>query len=99
MIEIHSFDPELSDLLHAEVPHRADGTRDVSARLHGAFRTALASHAKELAGRTDLDMRAFFVTHMVDALGHAVVLRRPSGSSLSRARAELIRAILAYLRH
>jgi hypothetical protein len=41
---------------------------------------ALAFHAKELAGRTDPDMRAFFVTHMVDALGQAIVLRRPSGS-------------------
>jgi hypothetical protein len=89
MIEAHTIDPELSDLLNAEVPHRADG----------AFRTALAAHAKEFGGRIDLDMRAFFVSNMVDALGHAIVLRRPAGSSLSRARAELVRAILAYLRH
>jgi hypothetical protein len=99
MIEAHTIDPELSDLLNAEVPHRADGTRDFSNRLHGAFRTALAAHAKEFGGRIDLDMRAFFVSNMVDALGHAIVLRRPAGSSLSRARAELVRAILAYLRH
>jgi AcrR family transcriptional regulator len=99
IIEAHTTDPELSDLLHAEVPHRADGTRDFSIRLHGAFRTALAAHAKEFGGRNDLDMRAFFVSNMVDALGHAIVLRRPPGSSLSRARAELVRSILAYLRH
>jgi AcrR family transcriptional regulator len=98
MIEAHAVDPELSDLLQAEVPHRADGTRDFSVRLHGAFRKALAPHVREFASRTDLDMRAFFVSTMVDALGHAIVLRRPAGSSLSRARAELLRAILAYLR-
>jgi AcrR family transcriptional regulator len=99
MIEAHTVDPELSHLLQAEVPHRADGTRDFSVRLHGAFRTALASHAREFGGRTDLDMRTFFVSNMVDAFGHAIVLRRPPGSSLSRARAELLRAILGYLRH
>jgi AcrR family transcriptional regulator len=99
MIEAHATDPELSDLLQAEVPHRADGTRDFSIRLHGAFRKALAPHVREFGSGTDLDMRAFFVSNMVDALGHAIVLRRPPGSSLSRARAELLQAILAYLRH
>jgi AcrR family transcriptional regulator len=99
MIEAHAADPELSDLLHAEVPHRADGTRDFSVRLHGAFRRALASHARELGRGTDLDMRAFFVSNMVEALGHAIVLRRIPGSSVARARAEMLRAILAYLRH
>ena len=99
MIEAHTVDPELSDLLHAEVPHRAEGALDFSVRLHGAFRTALAAHARELGGRIDVDTRAFFVANMVDALGHAIVVRRPRGSSLSRSRAELIRAILSYLRH
>jgi AcrR family transcriptional regulator len=98
MIEAHTVDPELSELLQAEVPHRAAGTLDFSVRLHGAFRKALAAHARELGGRIDLDMRTFFVSNMVEAFGHAIVLRRPPGSSLSRARAELLRAILAYLR-
>ena len=99
MIEAHSIDPELFGLLQVEVPHHAGGSLDFSVRLHGAFRSALALHAKELGGRTDLDMRAFFVSNMVEALGHAIVSRRPHRSSLSRARAELLRAILAYLRH
>jgi len=98
MIEAHATDPELSVLLQAEVPHRAEGTRDFSVRLHGDFRRALAPHAKEFSGKTDLDMRAFFVCNMVDALGHAIVLRRIPGSSLSRVKAEMLRAILAYLR-
>ena len=99
MIEAHAVDPELSDLLHAEVPHRTEGTRDFAVRLHAAFRTALSSHTKELGGRIDLDTRAFFVGNMLDALGHAIVVRRPRGSSLSRSRAELIRAILSYLQN
>lgn len=99
MIELHSADPELSELLQAEVPHRAEGTRDFSVRLHGSFRKALAAHSKELGRKVDLDMQAFFLSNMVDSLGHAIVLRRPSGFSLSRARAEMQRAMLAYLQN
>lgn len=98
MIEAHSADPELSELLYSEVPHRADGASDFSIRLHGAFRAALAPHTRELGRRVDLDTRTFFVSNMVDALGHAIVLRRPPGSSLSRFKAESLRAIMAYLR-
>jgi AcrR family transcriptional regulator len=98
MIELHRADPELSELLQAEVPHRAEGTRDFSVRLHGNFRKALAAHSKELGRKIDLDMQAFFLSNMVDSLGHAIVLRRPSGFSVSRMRAEMQRAILAYLR-
>ena len=98
LVEAHAVDPELSDLLLAEVSHHPDGACDFSTRLHLAFRKALASHARELGRRIDLDTRAFFVANMVDALGHAILLRRPAGSSLSRARDELRRAILGYLR-
>jgi AcrR family transcriptional regulator len=97
IVEIHAADPELSELLHSEVPHRAVGTRDFSVRLHKVFRSALAPHAREFGSKTDLDMRTFVVTNMIDALGHAIVLRRPQGVSLSRAKAELLRSALAYL--
>jgi len=99
MIEAHAVDPELSELLQSEVPHRADSTRDFSVRLHGVFRSALTPYAKELGGKIDLNTRAFFLSNMVDALGHAVILRRPPGLSLSRARAEVIRAIVTCLRN
>jgi hypothetical protein len=42
-------------------------------------------------------MQAFFLSNMVDAFGHAIVLRRPAGVSLAKAKAETLRAILAYL--
>jgi AcrR family transcriptional regulator len=97
MVEVHSADTELSELLGSEVPHRADGTVDFSIRFHEAFRTALAPHTARLGAKIDLDIRAFVMANMVDALGHAVVLRRPRGLSLARAKAESSKAILAYL--
>jgi AcrR family transcriptional regulator len=97
MVEVHTADPELSELLGSEVPHRADGTVDFSIRFHEAFRTALAPHRARFGTKIDLDTRAFVMANMVDALGHAVVLRRPRGLSLARAKAESCKAILAYL--
>jgi hypothetical protein len=97
MVEVHTADPELSELLGSEVPHRADGTVDFSIRFHEAFRTALAPHTASSGAKIDLDTRAFVIANMVDALGHAVVLRRPRGLSLARAKAESSKAILAYL--
>ena len=98
MIEIHAADPALSVLLDSEVPHRADGSREFSVRLHGKFRAALAPHARTLGGQTKLDSRAFLLGNMVEALGHALVLRRPPGLSLRSARVEASRAILAALK-
>jgi AcrR family transcriptional regulator len=97
IVEAHTQDPELSELLQSEVPHRADGTLDFSIRFHEAFRAALAPHVRSLGRKIDLDTRAFVMANMVEALGHAVVLRRPSGLSLGRAKAESCKAILAYL--
>lgn len=98
MIEIHAVDPELSTLLDSEVPHRGDGAPDFSTRLHKIFRDALEPHAKDLGGIVKLDVRAFLLGNMLDALGHALVLRRPRGLSLGGARAEVCRAILACLK-
>jgi [ribosomal protein S5]-alanine N-acetyltransferase len=35
---------------------------------------------------------------MVEALSHGAILRRPAGLSLSNAKEEIVRAVLAYLR-
>jgi AcrR family transcriptional regulator len=97
MVEAHATDPELYELLTTEVPHRADGTRDFAVRLHGAFLLAISSRAHELKKRRDLDKVVFVVTHMVEALSHGAVLRRPARMSLKDAKEEAVRAILAYL--
>ena len=97
MIDVHSADPELYELLATEVPHRADGTRDFALRLHGAFRLALASRAHELKRGRNLDKLVFVVTNMVDSLSHAALFRRPPRLSLPAAKAEVVRAVQAYL--
>jgi len=98
MLEAHRADPELYEMMAAEVPHRAGGTRDFSVRLHGAFRLALAARARELKKGRDLDRMAFVVGNLVDALSHAALLRRPAGMPLAQTKAEAVRAVLAYLR-
>lgn len=97
MIEAHSIDPELSELLDSEVPHRVDDTVDFSIRFQEPFRVALAPHGRSFGRNIDLDTRAFVIANMVYALGHAVVLRRPRGLSLPKARAEACKAMVAYL--
>ena len=97
MMDAHSADPELYELLATEVPHRADGTRDFAVRLHGAFRLALSSRAHELKRRCDVDKLAFVVANMVESLSHAALFRRPPRLSLAAAKAEGERAVLAYL--
>jgi AcrR family transcriptional regulator len=94
MVDSHGKDAELHDLLWTEVPHRAGGARDLEARIRGAWRLAIAS---KLGGRRDVDRVAFFLTHMGQALAHAVIAR-PKGMSLAVAKAEAVRALLAYAR-
>jgi AcrR family transcriptional regulator len=98
MVDAHAGDPELYELLLTEVPHRAEGTKDFAVRLHGAFRLAIGARARELKTRRDLDTVVFIVTNMVEALSHGAVLRRPPRVSLSTAKEEAVRAVLAYLR-
>jgi AcrR family transcriptional regulator len=97
MIEAHSSDPELYHLLATSVPHRADGTSDFAVRLHGAFHLALASRSHELKPERDLDRLAFVVANQVESLSHAALFRRPPRLSLAGAKAEVLRAVLAYV--
>ncbi len=98
MIEAHTTDSELYELLLTEVPRRKGRSKDFSVRLHGAFLLAISSAAPDLRKRGNLDKVVFVVAHMVEALCHGAVLRRPPGLSLVEAKAEITRAILAYLR-
>lgn len=98
IIDAHAGDVGLYELMFSEVPHRAEETQDFSVRLHGVFRLALAARARELKPRRDLDKMVFVVTHMVEALSHGVLLRRPAGLSLGAAKEEAVRAVMAYLR-
>jgi AcrR family transcriptional regulator len=97
LVDAHAVDPELHDLLAGAVPHRPGQTQEFAVRLHGAFRLAIASRAHELKKRTDIDKTVFVVTHMVEALSHGAVQRRPPGLSLADAREEAVQAVFAYL--
>jgi hypothetical protein len=59
MIELHRADPELSDLLHAEVPRRAEGTPALPVQLYGPIRKALALRSENWAGPPILICRLF----------------------------------------
>jgi AcrR family transcriptional regulator len=97
MIDAHTADPELYELLLTEVPHRADGTQDFAVRLHGAFLLAISSRRHELKKDRDPNKLAFVVTHMVESLSHGALFRRPASLSLAEAKAEIVRAVMAYL--
>lgn len=97
VIEVHASDRELAALLDSEVPHRA-GSGEFSIRLHESFRKALAPHAESLGGAVKLHVRAFLLGNMLEALGHAVVLRRPHALSLRSARIDAAKAIVASLK-
>jgi AcrR family transcriptional regulator len=90
IVDAHSSDPELYQLLLTEVPHRADGTRDFGERLHSAFLLAISSKARELKKEHNLDKVVFVVTHMIEALSHGAVLRRPPTLSLAEAKEETV---------
>jgi AcrR family transcriptional regulator len=94
MLRAHAKDAELHDLLWDEVPHRAQGGRDIEARVRGAWRLAVAP---KLSPGHDVDRVVYMLTHMVQALSHAI-LSRPSRISLAAAKEEAVRAVLAYLR-
>ena len=95
MLEAHSADPELYEMMATEVPHRAEGTQAFSVRLHGAFRLAFAARAKEFKKGRDPDAMAFVAANLVDALSHAALFRRPARMPLAAAKAEVARAVLA----
>jgi AcrR family transcriptional regulator len=97
MLQVHDSDTELSGLLQTEVPQSTDGAPFLSVRLYKPIRRALMARSKELGRPGNLDMQAFFVSNMIDSFGHAIVLRRPAGLSVAKAKAETLRAIMAYL--
>jgi AcrR family transcriptional regulator len=97
LVDAHAADPRLHEALR-EVPHKADAERGLAARLQGAFRLALAARALRRRAPAELERRLFVVSHLIDSLAHAAALARPARLSLTAARHEAVRAVLAYLR-
>lgn len=95
LIDAHAADPQLH-LVLAEVPHRSDGDRDLAVRLRRALRLALAPQWRGPRRRRDLDQVSFVIATMIAALAHASV-QQPQAISIAAAKAEALRAVLAYL--
>lgn len=78
MIDAHAVDPKLHRVLVEQVPRvgRMDKIEDVEGRVRALVRAYLEAHRPELR-RKDLDMAAFVVVHVVEALTHFAVLMRP----------------------
>jgi AcrR family transcriptional regulator len=98
LVDAHANDPELYQSLLTQVLHGTEGSKEFAVRLHGVFRLAIASRIRSSKLGQDMDKQAFIVAHMVDALSHGAILRRPRGLSLETAKEEAIRAVMAYLR-
>lgn len=97
IVKLHIADPELSKLLHTEVPHGTGGTPGLAVRLYKPVRKMLALRSSELGRTGNPDLCAFFLGNMIESFGHAIVLQRPEGLSLARAESETLRAITAYI--
>ncbi len=94
MVAAHAEDAELNALMWKEVPHRSAGSAERAARLHGAWRLALAANSNK--ARSDLDRTVYFVVPMVEALVHAI-MARPAGMPAKTAKGEAVRAVMAYV--
>lgn len=98
LIDAHAPDPELYALLDAELPHRSASALSLQARLRNALRLALATEPAVPKKPRDLERTLFVVAHMIDAFAHGVVLDRPRQLSVSAAKDESVKAVMAYLR-
>ena len=83
--DTHAGDPRLYAVLAAELPTAGTGFVD---RIRAALRLALGRDDKKL----------HLLAHMIKSLGHDAVLHRPPGVSLAAAKAEAVRAVIAYAR-
>jgi AcrR family transcriptional regulator len=97
LIDAHTVDPELHDLLASEVPHGAQGAEAFDARLRRVLRVAFAAREKELPRGRSLDRLLFTMPIVIDAMAHGAALRRPARMSVAAAKDEAVRAALACL--
>ena len=97
LVEAHAADPEFHELMTTTVPHGVEGARALDVRLRGVFKLALTSRAWPKRDGRDLNRMLFVLPNMVEALSHGAAYRRPPGLSVTAAKDEAVRAVLAYL--
>jgi hypothetical protein len=90
---------EADRLAPEDAPHLGtDGGRALEVRLRTTFKLAIAARSRGVDGPRDLDKALFVLPHLVEALAHGAAYGRPPNLSVAAAKAEAVRAVLAYLR-
>jgi AcrR family transcriptional regulator len=98
LVDAHAADPELHRLMAGIVPHGTDGGRALEVRLRTTFKLAIGARSRGGDWPPDLDKALFVLPHLVEALAHGAAYGRPPNLSVTAAKAEAVRAVLAYLR-
>ena len=101
-IDAHRVDPKLHRVLAEEVPRigRLENIDAVEKRGRTLIRGYLEAHRSEI-DVTDLDLAAFIVATVIEALTHSAVLRRPDVLADERAGEfvdEVTQLVIRYLR-
>ena len=94
VIEERLKDPDMHRFLANTVPYRAN-TKEKTKTLFDAFFLAVSFHRSELRDDCDLEQFVFVLSHMIESLGNAAVLERPSTVTFEAARLSVINAIRA----
>ena len=79
MIEAHRIDPRLHQVLVEQVPRlgRLQRIEQVETKSRALIRAYLEAHRPQIRPR-DLDMAAFLMAHVVEAVTHGAVLHEPA---------------------
>jgi AcrR family transcriptional regulator len=97
LVHAHASDPELHEVI-STVPHGGEGARALEVRLRKTFMVAITSRSRGGVAPRDLDRMLFVLPHVVEALVHGAVHRRPARMSVGVATDEAIKAVIACLR-
>lgn len=98
LVDAHAADPQLHQLMAGLVPHGTDGGRALEVRLRATFKLAISARVRPGDPPRDLDKPLFVLPHLVESLAHGAAYGRPANLSINAAKAEAVRAVLAYLR-
>ncbi|MDB5775310.1 MAG: TetR family transcriptional regulator [Herbaspirillum sp.] len=98
LVHAHLLEPELNRILEEEVPgfHMANDS-ELKLKFFEQTKLLLTRHRNELT-IADLDLAAFVVVRIFKVLIKAVVLPVPAGVDASKLQAEILPAVLGYLR-
>jgi len=101
-IEAHRVNPKLHGVLSEQIPRigRLENIEAIQREAHALVRGYLEAHRDEI-DVADLDLAAFVVVTVVEALTHAAVLRRPDILTDEKARQfvdDVTRLVVRYLR-